>query len=195
MSEEKLNELEKRAKDTPLGWRINLYFILLQCISILMEKIDSELKQFGSTFRQDKKYAYGQYVALQKKAQVWLDKINVDGAFWDATYHNARRYDNSIADANELIREMMLYIDRSWSQENFYKIFRFLRQLPSGDRFPEEEIAKYNFKRPWVIGIDDRVKTEFGDGTIIAEGNKNSWVINLDNGAQKVLDESQFEQI
>lgn len=81
MSEEKLNELEKRAKDTPLGWRINLYFILLQCISILMEKIDSELKQFGSTFRQDKKYAYGQYVALQKKAQVWLDKINVDGAF------------------------------------------------------------------------------------------------------------------
>lgn len=195
MSEEKLNELEKRAKDTPLGWRINLYFILLQCISILIEKIDSELKQFGSTFRQDKKYAYGQYVALQKKAQVWLDKINVDGAFWDAAYHNARRYDNSIADANELIREMMLYIDRSWSQENFYKIFRFLRQLPSGDRFPEEEIAKYNFKRPWVIDVDDRVKTEYGEGTIIAEGNKNSWVINLDNGTQKVLDESQFEQI
>ena len=65
----------------------------------------------------------------------------------DDTTGDAEAYDRFNADANEICRLVMLHIDRTArSNEAYAKVFKTLRQLPSGNLFKDEDIAKYKMR-------------------------------------------------
>ena len=58
---------------------------------------------------------------------------------------SAEIYDNSLSDANELARLVLLYLDTCMdSQENSDAVFKFMRSLPKPDRIiTEDDLASF----------------------------------------------------
>lgn len=190
-------EKKKPIEQTTLGWCVNLLYILLQVVDILVEYIDGQLRAMGNSFEREKKKAFGNYTRKQREAAYWIhDVIKVDDAFWNATDQDSKRYTNSVADAHELLRACMLYMDRSHTTTGYYQIMRFLRAMPEGGIFPEKTISRFNFNRAWVYDKGDRVHNEnHGDGVLdLCVGNGN-WQVIFDNGDKAVLNESMFKLI
>ena len=185
---------KKPLEQTPLGWEVNMTFLLLQAVDILVEDIDNQLHARRESFKREQKKAFTTYTKKQREASYWLhDVIDVDGAFWEATDMDSKRYSNSVADAHELLRACMLYMDRSHTETGYYKIMRYMRSLPEGGIFPEEFISRFDFNRAWVYEAGDRVRTtNHGEGTLdLHLGNKN-WQVKLDNGESVILNENHF---
>ena len=184
---------------TPLGWQVNLLYIMLQAIDILVEDIDMQLRLrlCGESFKHEQKQSFKRYTQKQREAAHWLhDVIKIDDAFWKATDQNSKRYSNSIADAHELLRAVLLYIDRSHTEKGYYQIMRFLRSLPEGGVFPEKTISRFNFNRAWVYEKGDRIHNEnHGDGTLDLDLGNGNWNCIFDNGDKAVLNENQFKLI
>lgn len=60
---------------------------------------------------------------------------------------NVEAYDGFNADQLEVVRLLMLYVDRTIrSQDAFSKVFKTLRQLPSQGVFKDEDIARFKQK-------------------------------------------------
>lgn len=181
---------------TPLGWEVSVLHILLQATDVLIEDIDMQLRAQSASFRQDKKMHFKNYSRCLEQARCYLEKFGLDTSCWEAVGKDPHRYSNIIADANELIRLILLYVDRAHTEEGYYDIFRHLRALPENGIFPEKFIGRFNMHHEWVPGVGDRVHTENrGDGTLACKGNGRAWVIDLDSGGQTVLNEDQFKLI
>lgn len=181
--------------ETPLGWLINVLHLMLQASSVLVEDIDQQLRWQGDKFNREKKMYFKHYQRCIEQARGYMEKFGLDTSCWEAVGEDSRKYSNIIADANELIRLVMLYVDRAHSEDGYYKIMRFVRSLPENGIFPERYIARFNMHHIWIPGKGDRVHTtNHGDGTLDMKVN-NDWVVNLDNGNQVVLNESHFKII
>ena len=183
-------------KETPLGWAVNVLHLMLQASTVLMEDIDQQLQRQGQHFRQDKKLAFKNYSRCVEDARRWMERFGLDTSCWQAVGEDARAYSNIIADANELIRLVLLYVDRSHNEDGYYSIFRHLRSLPEGGCFPEWYISRFRMHHVWVPGPGDRVQTDnHGPGKLAFKANGKAWVIDLDSGGQTVLNEDQFKLI
>lgn len=168
---------------------------MLQAVSVLVEDIDQQLQAQGNKFHREKKQYIKNYTRCLEQARYWMEKYGLDTSCWEAVGEDGRAYSNIIADANELIRLIMLYTDRAHTEDGYYKIFRFLRSLPENDIFPEWYIGRFNMHHEWIPGKGDRVHTNnHGDGVIEAKVN-NAYIINLDSGGQTVLEERHFKLI
>lgn len=182
-------------KHPPLNWLINVLHLMLQATTVIVEDIDQQLHVQGTRFHREKKQYIKNYTRCVEQARYWMEKFGLDSSCWEAVGEDSRAYSNVIADANELIRLIMLYVDRSHSEDGYYKIFRFIRSLPENGIFPEWYIARFAMHHEWVPGKGDRVRTtNHGDGTIDSKVN-NAYIINLDSGGQTVLDERHFKLI
>ena len=189
-------DMESKNEPTPLGWLVNVLHMMLQASSVLIEDIDQQLQREGKKFNREKKMYFKHYQRCVEQARGYMEKFGLDTSCWEAVDEDARKYSNIIADANEMIRVIMLYVDRAHSEDGYYKIVRFLRALPEQGIFPEKYIARFNMHHVWVPGAGDRVHTEHhGDGTLAFKANGNAWVIDLDSGGQTVLNEEQFKLI
>lgn len=188
-----MEEIEK----TPLGWKVNLMYIMLQAVDVLVEDIDYQLRRQSQHFKQEQKQAFRRYTQKQRDASYWLhDVIKIDEAFWEATDKNSKRYSNSVADAHELLRANMLYMDRSHTEKGYYQIMRFLRGLPEGGIFPEKEISRFSFNRAWVYEKGDRIHNDnHGDGVLDLNTGNGNWQCIFDNGETVILNESHFKLI
>lgn len=189
----------QKVEQTPLGWQVNLLYIMLQAVDILVEDIDMQLRLrlCGESFKHEQKQSFKRYTQKQREAAHWLhDVINIDEAFWEANDKDSKRYSNSIADAHELLRACLLYMDRSHTEKGYYQIMRFLRNLPEGGVFPEKTISRFDFNRAWVYEPCDRVHNEnHGDGVLeVCVGNGN-WQVLFNNGDRVILNENQFKLI
>jgi hypothetical protein len=177
----------------PLNWLINVLHLMLQATTVLVEDIDQQLKAQGNRFHREKKQYIKNYARSLEQARYWMEKFGLDTSCWEAVGEDGRAYSNVIADANELIRLVMLYIDRAHTDDGYYKIFRYLRSLPENGLFPEWYIGRFNMHHVWVPGKGDRVHTlNHGEGIIEAKVN-NDYLIKLDNGEQIVLAEKHFK--
>ena len=143
--------IEKAFKETSLGWKVDVFYMMLQGVSILMTDIDDELKRAGSHFKREKKMQVNRLIKCLCDAERYFDDIGVDMSMFEAVGGSTKRYDNAMADAFELVREVLLYVDRSATEEGFSSIFRFMRSLPGSGRFSEDDIARFDFKRPGDI--------------------------------------------
>ena len=191
----KKESVEKAIKYSSVSMLTNIMYIMLMCVDILQEEIDKEFRKHSERFHHEKRQAFNRYKKCMLDASVWIEKFGVDQSVWEAVHENTSRFDGFRADANELLRLVLLYVDRSHTEDGFYKIFRYLRSLPENGIFSEEDVAKFEFKRPWILGAGDRVRTDFGDGTVNLNTNKDNWLINMDDGTQRVLKEIQLTQI
>lgn len=174
---------------------VNVLYIMLQSIDILVEDIDGQLRARGESFKREQKKAFSNYTKKLRESSYWLhDVIKVDDAFWEATDRNSKRYSNSVADAHELLREIMLYVDRSHTETGYYKIMRFIRSLPEGGIFPADYISRFDFNRAWVYETGDRVETtNHGSGTLDLHLGNGNWQVKLDDGENIVLNETHFK--
>lgn len=183
-------------KETPLGWLVNLLHLMLQASTVLVEDIDQQLRLKGEHFKKEKKQYIKNYTRCIEQARYWIEKFGLDTSCWEAVKEDSRAYSNIIADANELIRVAMLYVDRAHTEEGYYKIFRFLRSLPENGIFPEKYIGRFQMHHVWVPGPGDKVHTNnYGNGVLELKTNGDNWIIRMDDGSQRVLKESQFKLI
>lgn len=180
----------------PLGWLVNVLHLFLQATTVLVEDIDQQLQAQGNRFHKEKKQYIKNYTRCVDQSRYWMEKFGLDTSCWEAVGEDGRAYSNVIADANELIRLVMLYVDRAHSEDGYYKIFRFLRSMPEQGLFPEWYIARFAMHHVWIPGKGDRVHTaNHGDGVIDQKLLNGNYIINLDSGGQTVLEEKHFKLI
>lgn len=180
-------------KPNPLGWSVNMLHLMLQATTILMEDIDQQLRYRGEKFRQDKKQYIRNYARCVEHATYWMEKFGLDVSCWEAVGENGKAYSNVIADANELIRVVMLYMDRAHTYEGYQKVMRFLRSIPENGIFPEKYIARYDMKHEWLYGKGDKVDTPYGQGVVDFHANGDDWCIKFPDGTQKIVNESKLK--
>lgn len=195
---------EKTIDATPLGWEVDLLFYFAHAATILTEDIDRQLKNmYGSKdgFIHQKKKWIGNYNdcidgAIEKLRQAgeWMEKVDPDGATFEAVGNHSVRYSNALAYANEFIRFNMLYMDRAQDEAASQKIFKFLRSLPESGVFPERFLERFRMKLQIVPEAGDRVlTTNHGQGVLLLHvGNKN-WNVKLADGSERILNESNFK--
>lgn len=175
-------------KNTPVENEVTLLYELAGTMDILLDDIDRMLSKVGHSFTGEKKRQFKGFTQAIKNATYYLDKIGLDRVLWKATNENYKAYDNAVADSYELIRFLMLYIDRSHSEDGFQSIYRHMSNLPKMGIFPDGYISRFEFARPYVYGAGDRVMTEeYGECVIAAPGNDFNWLVRLPDGTQKVV--------
>ena len=202
--------IKKYSKETPLGWKVNLLNMLSTSLMTLADSIDADLRKIktsdGSTlsFNKDKKRMYNMFCSCLEgasrqfkrgvqDAEKWYEKINIDGQVWKLVGEDAARYDNFTCDAKELLQVMLLYVDRAHSMEGFYSVMRHLRSLPEGGIFPDSEIERFGFKRPLVLCEGATIESQFGRGVIASKTNGDNWLIDMEDGTQRVLTSQMFK--
>jgi hypothetical protein len=100
---------------------------------------------------------YCKYVKLASTQFFSSVEPQIRGATFDALYDakNGQKtigsavaaYDGFDSDALELIRLVLLYIDRTAkNDENYAKVFKTLRMLPSSGLFTDSDIARFKQK-------------------------------------------------
>lgn len=109
--------MEKKLEESPLGWTIVLLFIILNAAEVLTYDIDDQLQDRfgpGNGFDPQKKYWLKHYYRCMKQARHWLEEMfKIDEIVWESTDQDSRRYTNAMADSSEIIRILMLYLDRA----------------------------------------------------------------------------------
>ena len=90
------------------------------------------------------------------KAAGWHFFNKIDPLITDATFYTGdaikdgmtgvQRYDAFNGAANIGVRLLMLYADRIDNMENYSKLFKTLRQMPSRGVFADEDIARFTNK-------------------------------------------------
>jgi hypothetical protein len=185
-----------RIEETPLGWEINLLFLMAHCCTVLTEDIDMQIQIMSSRkdrFDPAKKRAIYNYEKAIKEAEVWMFKFGLDKITYEAVDKHNKRYSNVIANTNSLIRMMMLCLDRAHAEGGDARVFKRLRSLPESGIFPEKMIERFRMKLEIVPEVGDRVRTKnHGDGTLMLHVGNENWSVNLDAGTSIILNEKHF---
>lgn len=179
-------------KNTPVENEVTMLYELANVMDILINDIDNMLGKVGHAFSGEKKMQFRQYAQAVKNATFYLDKLGIDRVLWKATNENFAAYDNCLADSYEMIRFLMLYIDRSHTEDGFQSIYRHMSNLPSQGIFPDGFMHRFDFARPYIYGAGDRVMTDKGEGVIQAPGNGGNWVVKI-NGKQEIINEDNIK--
>ena len=78
-----------------------------------------------------------------------IDPLITDATFYsgdDGEMTGVQRYDAFNGAANIAVRLLMLYADRVADEENYSKLFKTLRQMPTRGIFSDEDIARFTNK-------------------------------------------------
>lgn len=182
---------------TPLGWLINMLFLMAHCCTILAEDIDMQLRNKTKGvefFNKDKKKALYNYEKSIKEAEEWMFKFGLDKITYEAVQEHNKAYSNVIANANALIRMMMLCLDRSHLDGGDARVFKRLRSLPEGGIFSEKTMERFRMKLEIVPEAGDHVMTDnHGEGILLLHLGNANWNVKLSDGREIVLNERQFK--
>lgn len=126
-----------------IGNELKLAYNFAQATDILLASIGRRLKQFGG-MRQEKKQNFNRFTKAVKDAAYWYERA-FEGDLEAATCGEWSRLDGYRQDANELIRVMMLYIDRTTTYKTYGEVMEYLRNLPEGGLFSAEDVKRYEF--------------------------------------------------
>lgn len=118
----------------------NMLFNLMRMSEILMIDICRRFEAKGSRFQQKKKQNYNKFIAKVNDALRWFDEAMEDD-YIEGANGSTFQYDKMRFEANELIRLLLLYVDRvSLNPDNYPKIFQYIRSLESCQVVKEEDL-------------------------------------------------------
>lgn len=129
--------------------RVNLMHLTARALDILVTDTVNTLTAGQYEWQKESKQAFNRYIKCVKDSCYWFQKaieeeveyaVDKSGEGWDL-------YDSYLEDANEIVRLLMLYMDRSHELANRDKVFRFLREIPEQGLFTEQEIDKFRMKK------------------------------------------------
>ena len=186
----------KNIEETPIGWEINLLFLVAHCATILVEDIDMQLRiRTGGYdfFDAQKKKCLFNYERCIKEAEEWMFKFGLDKITYEAVDSHNKAYSNVIANSNALIRMMMLCLDRAHCDGGDARVIKKLRSLPENGIFKENMIERFRMKLVLVPEAGDRVHTtNHGNGTLDLHLGNENWQVTLDTGEKIILNERHF---
>ena len=118
----------------------NMLFNLMRMSEILMIDICRRFEAKGSRFQQKKKQNYNKFIAKVNEALRWFDEAMEDD-YIEGANGSIYQYDKMRFEANELIRLLLLYVDRvSLNPDNYPLIFQYIRSLESCQVVKEEDL-------------------------------------------------------
>lgn len=137
---------EKRinAASALVGNELKLAYNLAQAVDILLASVARRLSAFGG-MKREKKMAFSQFRKAVESAAYWFDRA-FEGDLEAATCGEWLKLDGYRQDANELIRVMMLYIDRTTTYKTYGELVKHMEDMPEGGIFSAGDIARFNFK-------------------------------------------------
>ena len=127
-----------------VGNLLKLAYNFAQATDVLISLIALRLRRFGG-MKQEKKHAFNQHRKAVENADYWYDRT-FEGDLEASTCGDWKKLDGYRQDANELIRVMMLYIDRTTTCKTYDNVIRYLTELPEGGLFSSDDIKEFDFK-------------------------------------------------
>lgn len=127
-----------------VGNLLKLAYNFAQATDVILSVVALRVRRFGG-LRQEKKKAFNNFKEAVERAAYWYG-VAYDGDLADATCGDYRKLDGYRQDANELVRMMMLYIDRTTTWDTCRKVVEFLETMPEGGLFSEKDIKEFDFK-------------------------------------------------
>ena len=139
-----------------VGNDLKLAYSFAQAVDILLASVARRLSAFGG-MKREKKMAFNQFRKAVESAAYWYDRA-FEGDLEAATCGEWVKLDGYRQDSNELIRAMMLYIDRTTTYKTYGEVLAYLRGLPEGGLFSESDVKRYEFtaKSRLKDGSDER---------------------------------------
>ena len=127
-----------------VGNLLKLAYNFAQATDVLMSSIALRLRRFGG-MKQEKKRAFNQFRKAVENASYWFDRA-FEGDLEAATCGDWKKLDGYRQDANEMIRVMMLYIDRTTTYKTYGEVTKYLTDMPEGGLFSANDIKEFDFK-------------------------------------------------
>lgn len=127
-----------------VGNLLKLAYNFAQATDVLMSSIALRLRRFGG-MKREKKLAFGRFCRAVEDAAYWFDRA-FEGDLEAATCGEWKKLDGYRQDANELIRAMMLYVDRTTTYKTYGEVMKYLTNMPEGGLFSADDIKMFDFK-------------------------------------------------
>ena len=127
-----------------VGNDLKLAYGFAQAVDILLASVARRLSAFGG-MKCEKKMAFNQFRKAVESAAYWYDRA-FEGDLEAATCGEWVKLDGYRQDSNELIRAMMLYIDRTTTYKTYGDLIKHMEDMPEGGIFSAEDIARFNFR-------------------------------------------------
>ena len=177
----------------PVEKKLVLLYEMASAMDMLVHSIDRDLCGLGYSFDREKKMLFNRYAKSAKETMYWYERLGIDDTMWKAVGETLKGFDNCLADSAEMLRFLMLYVDRSISQNGFEAINRFMVNLPSNGIFSDAAIKEFKIDRPYKFDIGDRVGIDGKSGKIVGVGNDGYWVVDVDGDRQRIIHETQLK--
>lgn len=164
VEKEKLKRIRQEIKESTIPDELKALYMMADATELMSTQTFIRIKQVfarnGYTVNEnDLLTGITNYCRTIKQATFQFYE-RIDPQIADATFFASRdendpnfvgganAYDHFNDAANELCRLVLLHIDRTAKNDDgFRRVFKTLRQLPSGNIFTDEDIAKYKMKK------------------------------------------------
>lgn len=124
---------------------ITLYMMSL-AMDLILRHDEWLMSKHGEAFKHEKKQLFTRYTKTVRDACILQDRLTQDIYECEAE-HNYRNVDTWLEQANELIRLVLLYADRSADQDAINKIFAFIREQPGEGIVDEQLLDNFRLKK------------------------------------------------
>lgn len=153
MDTEKKKDIRRQIDETTIPEELKVLTIMANATRILSEQCYQRIRAIyakNGFLLKDNELLSGitEYSNMERKA-CYQFFHKVEPMICHSTFDvgGAEQYDSFNQDSNELIRLILLYIDRtSMDNEAFGKVFKVLRNMPSKGIFNNEDIARFKMK-------------------------------------------------
>lgn len=135
-----------KSKNTDIveNFEIHMMYDLARAAEILIYDIDRRLRQKNMCFHREKKQLFNKITGLVEALMKQYDKLEDD---FVVAGLSAERYDLMRVEANELIRLVLLYADKTArSEDNLNKIFEFIKSLDGEGLVTDEVLNRFYLK-------------------------------------------------
>lgn len=123
-----------------LSVEVNTLYMMSLAMDLLIRDAERRLRMDGAVFHREKKSLFNRFMQAVKTACILQEDLTQD-IYREDERHNYRNVQIWQEEANELARLMLMYADRSASQESCDKIHEFIKTIP-GDGIVDEDMLK-----------------------------------------------------
>lgn len=135
--------------------KLTIMYVLALATNLVRNDVDRDLEheECREEWKLETRLGLRKILSCVKDARTALRKANAAYERFiepekDRCIHSAEVYDGVSSDGNETVQLLMLYWDRCYRNiDNVYKIFAYIRSLPSSGMFDEEDINHFKLKR------------------------------------------------
>lgn len=124
---------------------ITMYMMSL-AIDLILRNNEWLMSKHREAFKQEKKQLFNRYTKTVRDACILQDMLTQDIYDCEAD-HNYRNVDTWLDQANELVRLVLLYADRSADQDVVDNIFKFIREQPAEGIVDEQLLDNFRLKK------------------------------------------------